>query len=172
MPNSAAAVTVRLTASAPRRWPAMRGSPRALAQRPLPSMITATWAGGGGNGDGTTFSMGSDLKDLLVLLSEQVVDALDRLVGQRLDVVLQPAVLVLGHRAVLFLLLQHIETVAADIAHRDSGLLGVFGRDAGQLFAALLVEIGDRHADGLALGLRIETQPCLADRLLRRLDDA
>ncbi len=42
MPISAAARTVRRTASTPRRWPSTRGRPRAAAQRPLPSMMMAT----------------------------------------------------------------------------------------------------------------------------------
>src|SRR5438105_5921516 len=42
-PWSGAASTIRWTASAPARWPAARGRPRRAAQRPLPSMMTATW---------------------------------------------------------------------------------------------------------------------------------
>src|SRR6476469_9354747 len=40
-----AARTVRRTASTPRRCPSERGSPRSLAQRPLPSMLMATCRG-------------------------------------------------------------------------------------------------------------------------------
>src|ERR1700687_355828 len=141
MPSSPAACTVRRSASAPRRCPAMRGNPRAFAQRPLPSMMTATWAGGG-SGGGATCSMGLDLKDLLVLLGEQPVDLLDRLVGQRLDVLVQLAVLVLAELVLLFLLLQQVHAVAPHAAHRDPRLLGVFGGDLGQLAAPLLVEVG------------------------------
>jgi hypothetical protein len=43
MPSSSAARTVLRTASTPRRWPSPRGSPRCAAQRPLPSMMMATW---------------------------------------------------------------------------------------------------------------------------------
>lgn len=45
MPRSWAARTTRRTESTPARWPSLRGSPRLSAQRPLPSMITATWRG-------------------------------------------------------------------------------------------------------------------------------
>src|SRR4051794_26463711 len=45
MPISPAARTVARSASTPRRWPSVRGSPRAAAQRPLPSMMMATWRG-------------------------------------------------------------------------------------------------------------------------------
>ena len=41
----AAARTVLRKASTPRRWPSTRGRPRAAAQRPLPSMMMATWRG-------------------------------------------------------------------------------------------------------------------------------
>src|SRR5689334_16791267 len=106
MPNSAAAVTVRRTASAPRRCPAIRGRPRALAHRPLPSMMMATWAGGGG--EEAMFSIDSDLEDFLILLSEQPVDLLDHLVGQGLNVLVELAVLVLRDLVILLLLLQEI----------------------------------------------------------------
>jgi hypothetical protein len=44
--------TVSRTASAPFSWPAVRGSPRPCAQRPLPSMMMATWRGMGSVWDG------------------------------------------------------------------------------------------------------------------------
>src|SRR6266576_6929141 len=43
MPQPGAISTARRTASAPARCPAARGSPRRVAQRPLPSMTIATW---------------------------------------------------------------------------------------------------------------------------------
>src|SRR6266540_778043 len=42
-PRSRVASTTRRTASAPARWPAPRARPRRVAQRPLPSMMIATW---------------------------------------------------------------------------------------------------------------------------------
>src|SRR5258707_819319 len=42
MPTSPAARMIARADSAPCRWPSMRGSPRCLAQRPLPSMMMAT----------------------------------------------------------------------------------------------------------------------------------
>ena len=50
MPISLAARIVRRNASTPRRCPSTRGRPRAAAQRPLPSMMMATWRGAGSNG--------------------------------------------------------------------------------------------------------------------------
>ncbi len=43
IPSSGAVSIATRTASAPRRCPAMRGNPRASAQRPLPSMMIAQW---------------------------------------------------------------------------------------------------------------------------------
>ena len=42
MPTSGARSTTRRTAATPARWPATRGKPRRVAQRPLPSMMMAT----------------------------------------------------------------------------------------------------------------------------------
>ena len=47
IPRSGQLSTISRTRSAPRRCPAMRGSPRLVAQRPLPSMMIATWLGPG-----------------------------------------------------------------------------------------------------------------------------
>ena len=45
MPHSAAASTISRTASTPDSWPRMRNKPPRRAQRPLPSMMTATCLG-------------------------------------------------------------------------------------------------------------------------------
>src|SRR5579862_3117817 len=117
MPSSAAALTVRRTASAPRLWPAIRGRPRDFAQRPLPSMMMATWVGGlrvGGLAASRlagSASMGSDLKDLLFLLRQRIVDLLDVLVGRLLHLFASPAMVVLGNLAVLLHLLQRLHPV-------------------------------------------------------------
>jgi len=44
-PASIAPSTASRTAFIPARWPNGRGSRRSLAQRPLPSMMIATWRG-------------------------------------------------------------------------------------------------------------------------------
>src|SRR5258708_16163990 len=159
MPNSAAAATERRTASAPRRCPAMRGRPCDFAQRPLPSMMMATCAGGGGKGEEAPLSMDSDLKDFLVLLGQQPVDLLDRLVGQGLDILVQLAVLVLGDLVVFFLLFQGVEAVAPHIAHGAARLLGVFRGDARQLLPPLLVQARLPAPPALPLLLRLHPPP-------------
>src|SRR5260370_12978054 len=126
MPNSAAAATERRTASAPRRCPAMRGRPRDFAQRPLPSMMMATCAGGAGKGEEAPLSMDSDLKDFLVLLGQHPIVLLDRLVGQGLDVLVQLASLVLRGLVVFFLFFEAVESDAPNITHGDPPLLRLF----------------------------------------------
>ena len=93
-------------------------------------------------------------------------------VGQVLDFAFELLLLVLRYVAVLFLLAQRFDAVAAHVTHRDTRILGIFGRDPGQLAPALFVEVGDRHSHGLALGLRVQPEPRLADRLVDRLDHA
>src|SRR5689334_22029725 len=172
MPSSAAPVTVRRTASAPRLWPAIRGSPRAFAQRPLPSMMIATWTGGFDSALAGSASMVSDLKDLLFLLGQGIVDLLDVVVGHLLDLFVEAPVLVLGDLAILFHLLEHLHAVTPDIAHGDTPLLRIFMRDLGQLLPPLLGELRDRDAHQLAVGLGIDAEIRLTDRLLDRGDEA
>ncbi|SIN32603.1 Uncharacterised protein [Mycobacteroides abscessus subsp. abscessus] len=45
MPISMAPQTMSIMVASPILWPSVRGSPRARAQRPLPSITTATWRG-------------------------------------------------------------------------------------------------------------------------------
>src|ERR1700688_949953 len=178
MPSSAAALTVRRTASAPRLWPAIRGRPRDLAQRPLPSMMMATWVGGLGVSGlaasafaGNT-SIGSDLKDLLFVLRQGIVDLLDVLVRRLLHLFAAPAMVVLGDLAVLLHLLQRLHPVAPDVAHRYPPLLGIFVSELGQLLAPLAAELGDGHAHKLPVALGIDAQIGVPDRLFHRDDQA
>src|SRR5438093_13492994 len=56
MPSSRAPSTASNSASSPASWPWVRFSPRRRAQRPLPSMTTATWRGmrDGSRSEGST----------------------------------------------------------------------------------------------------------------------
>src|SRR3990172_5262852 len=90
MPSSCAARTTARTDSMPARWPSMRSRPRCFAQRPLPSMMTATWRGMGSARMGRSCIVGSplDLEDLLLLLVGLAVDLLHEVVGEVLDALL------------------------------------------------------------------------------------
>src|SRR5919109_2883607 len=148
--NSAAARTTRRNASAPSRWPIVRGNPRAFAHRPLPSMMMATWRGtvalpavSAAAPIRTAVEIGwftLNLHDFFFFGGQRLVDLLHVLVGQLLHLVVQNAMLVLGDLAVLLLLLQRFHAVAPDVAHGHTRLLGIFVRDLGQLRAALLAE--------------------------------
>ena len=94
MPSSPAARTVRRKASTPRRWPSTRGSPRAAAQRPLPSMMMATWRGGSKRAPcgircrvcSCDLAARSNRHDLFFFGGEHLVDFRDGRVGSFLHV--------------------------------------------------------------------------------------
>src|SRR3990170_3065297 len=75
----------------------MRGNPRALAQRPLPSMMTATWRGTAeDSGTGAVMNAGgirSHLRDVLLLGRDELVHLADETVGELLDRLLRAHVL-------------------------------------------------------------------------------
>src|SRR6516225_5837429 len=120
MPSSAAAVTARRAASAPRRCPAIRGMPRAFAQRPLPSMMIATCRGSARGMATALIDETLNLQDLHVLLGQRFVDAPDVVVGQVLDLLLLLALLVLRDLGLLLTPLDDLDTIAANVADRDA----------------------------------------------------
>src|SRR5712671_5059045 len=123
MPRPGAARTVLRSASTPARWPASRGMPRALAQRPFPSMMIATCAGV------AIFSLSGRLRptlnlhDFRFLIGKQVVDGADHLIGKLLHLIGALAVIVLAHVAVFLRLLEKVHAVTTDMAHGDAGML-------------------------------------------------
>src|SRR6266576_2452592 len=74
MSSSIAASTVRRSARVPSRWPSATGSPRDIAQRPLPSRMIATQPTGSGGSSGARGlrnrssrpTEASDFEDLLL----------------------------------------------------------------------------------------------------------
>src|SRR5215470_794778 len=123
MPSSWAARTTRRSASTPRRWPSARGRPRAAAQRPLPSMMTATCNGPSDRScssvAGAAFDIGRSLdgEDFFFLGRKQLVDFRDHAVGRLLNVIGETLLIVLGDLVVLLELLDDVEPVAANVAH-------------------------------------------------------
>src|SRR6185503_10628550 len=178
MSSSGAAWTMRFSASTPAWWPTVRGRPRRFAQRPLPSMTIATcspaglpapWPGAPEVGVFCWAAMGvaevlgcwrasgprgSDVHDLLFFGFQGFGHAPDRLIGELLDVGLAPPLLVLAAHMGLRGGAQVLVGVAADVAHGDPLLLGVFAGDLHQLLAALLGQRRDRDAQVLAVGHR------------------
>src|SRR5882762_10671796 len=62
MPMRGAAAMTRRADSAPARWPAERGKPREVAQRPLPSEMIATWSRGAGVMAGCAVGIGRTVR--------------------------------------------------------------------------------------------------------------
>ena len=91
-------------------------------------------------------------------------------VGQLLDLGVEPLVLVLADLVLLLVGLERVHAVAADVADRDPRLFGILVGELGELLAALLGQIGDRQADVLAVDDRIDAEPGIADRLFDRAD--
>src|ERR1700730_18315571 len=150
MPSSSAARTTRRSASTPRRWPSARGNPRAAAQRPFPSMMTATCNGpsvrsGPLVAGAAAFDIDQILngEDFSFLGRKQLIDLRDRPVGRLLDVIGQTFLIVLGNLMCLLELLDGVETIAADMADRDARGFGIFVRDFHKLLAAVFIELGN-----------------------------
>src|SRR5215468_283326 len=105
----------------------------------------------------------SDRLDLFFLVREHLVDLLDVAVGQLLHLVGLVAMLVLRDLVILLGLLQSFHAVATDVADRNTALLGVFVGKLGELDAPLARELGNRDADELTVGRRIEAEPRFTD---------
>src|SRR5882762_10166323 len=112
---------MRRTFSVPAWWPARRGMPRRLAQRPLPSMMMPTWAGtASGTGCASacavdldwapaTIDTRSDLQHFGFFVSRNVLHAFDEAIGQLLEALLGTFFVLLGNTAVFLRLAQMIE---------------------------------------------------------------
>src|SRR5437763_9083312 len=184
MPSSPADRTVRRNASTPRRCASLRGSPREAAQRPLPTMMTATCRGatrrpvreGGALGWGMKFRglepaawmIGLDGQDFFFFHGERVVDFADSMIGRLLHLIGIAIMVVLTDLVVLLQFLQDVEAVPAHVAYRHACGLGISVRHFDQLLASLLVELGDAKAQHLAFGRRIEPEIGVADGALHR----
>ena len=105
------------------------------------------------------------------LWRKRVVDLLDVIVGGLLHLGAVLLVLVLADDVLLLELLQMLHRVAADVAHGDALLFGVFARDLRQFRAALAGERRDRDAQRLAVDDRVEAEIGGADRLVDGADD-
>src|SRR5258708_6687628 len=183
-PLLAQAFTTARTASTPRRCPATRGRKRFFAQRPLPSMMIATWRGTVPASGIVCVELAKSVilasrlsrlvpsyrHQILLFVGDQLVDVGDRLVGEFLDLDFGALVLVLAYLALLQQRLHVRDRIAADVAHRDLGILALVLHDFGELLAALLGERGHRNANDIARGGRIHAQVGVADGLLDHRD--
>src|SRR6187402_210023 len=115
--------TTSRTASTPRRCPPTRGRKRFFAQRPLPSMMIATWRGTWPVSGIAVVALVNSVIGRRCLDGHQFLFDLDHgLVGHLLHLVLGALLLVLAHVALLEQPLQVRDRVAADVAHRHLGV--------------------------------------------------
>src|SRR5258708_12461922 len=127
MPRSMQALTTSRTVSTPRRCPATRGRKRFFAQRPLPSMMMATWRGTipvSGTACVELVNSGMSSRaalhrhQVLLFFGHEPVDVGDRLVGELLDLGLGAFVVVLAHLVLLDHGLPVPDPVAPHVLHR------------------------------------------------------
>ena len=152
-----------------RRCPSRRDSPRCSAQRPLPSMMMATWRGR--RVDSGSSSHHSDLHDLVFFGLEHLVEPLDVLLGERLDLLGRVPPIVLGDAPC------PSRAPSASRARRAGGCAPRRGYSSATLRTCLTssrrrssVSSRDRHADELAVVQRVQAEVGLQDRLLDRRD--
>ena len=139
----------------PARWPSIRDSPRRSAQRPLPSMMMATWRGRPSFAGESPRVHASDLEDLLLLLRPIIssiflmcssVSVWIRFSSRRRS---SAGSVPSDSRSFSI-----AERVAARLAHADLVLLGELVHVLDQVLAALLGERRDRDPHHLAVVAR------------------
>src|SRR6058998_1905908 len=162
--------TTSRTAFMPARWPSGRGRLRSRAQRPLPSMMTATWRGTAPLRRicESRSSPISDLHDLRFFGFHRLVHLAQMIVVQLLDVLLGVLLFIL--RDVLGLL-DLADRIGARVADRHPPFLGELVHDLHQLPPPLFVERGERDADQVAVVGGGESQIGREDRLFDRLEE-
>jgi hypothetical protein len=97
-----------------------------------------------------------DLHQFGLFVGESRVYALHIVVGQLLQLVFGPMLVVLGDLALFAQLVDVFHLIATDVTHRDAALLGHVPGHPDQLPAALLGELGDGKAYDLAVVLGVE----------------
>src|SRR5213596_1334819 len=168
-PASIAPSTASRTDVIPARWPSGRGSRRSRAQRPLPSMMMATWRGTAPltltcprRSSGT-----SDLHDLGFFGLHRLLDQLQVIVVELLHVLFRVLLVVLGD---VLGLLDAGDRLRPRVADGHVPVLRELVYDFDQLAAPVLGERRQRNADEVAVVGGVEPQVGREDRLLDRLD--
>src|SRR3712207_3740051 len=113
-----------------------------------------------------------DLHQLGLFIGEDRVYALDVVVGQLLQLLLGPVLVVLGDLALLAQLVEVFHLVAADVAHGDPRLLRHVAGYPDKLPATLLGELGYRQAYDLAVVLGVEADVRVPNTALDVLEGA
>src|SRR3954465_4365572 len=108
----------------------------------------------------------SDGEQLGFLVLEDVVDGVGVLLGGGVELLLRSGDLVLADLLVLHHLVQSVLGRAAGAANRDPGVLGLVLGQLDVLLTPLLGELGQGHADRLAVVGGVDAEVGVADRLL------
>src|SRR3954454_24854327 len=168
MPSSPAARTTRRNESTPRRCPSARGSPRAAAHRPFPSMMIATCNGpsvrsGPSAAGAAAFDIGESQgvlngENFSFLRRKQLIDFGYGRVSRLLYVGGETLLIVLRDLVILLEILDCIETVTANMPDRDPCRFRVFVRDLYKLLASFFVEFGNPQTKHLSFGGRAQAE--------------
>src|SRR5687767_14432371 len=179
-PRSPHARTVARTDSAPRLCPATRGRKRCFAQRPLPSMMMAMcrgtrrasgiWTVELENEDTNLFCLldALDRHQIGFFLLQQLIDIRDVPIGEFLDVILRPALLVFRHFLLLQQFFQVVDGVTSHVAHGDARGLALVAHHLREVLAPFFGQRGHRHTYGFARCGGIEPQVGIPDGFLDR----
>src|SRR5579875_2136344 len=110
----------------------------------------------------------SDLEQLLLLVREKLVDCRHLLVGDLLDLLLDPLELVGGQRSVLLQRLQLVAGGTAEVADGDAPFLCLVPDHLHELLAPLLGQRREREPDDGPVVGRVDAEVRPLDRLLDR----
>src|SRR5882762_551550 len=169
-PASSPPSTTSRTARMPARWPSGRGRLRSRAQRPFPSMMTATCRGTAPLSRicESSSSAISDLHDLRFLRLHRLVHLSQMIVVHLLNVLFSVLLFILGD---VLRLLDLADRVGARVADRHPALFGELVHDLHQLPTPLFVEGGEWNPDEVAVVGGGEAQIGREDRLFDRLEE-
>src|SRR5581483_3942572 len=172
MPSLRLISTTARTDAVPRRWPSVRPLPRSFAQRPLPSIMTATWRGSRllsrplrsicGSLCASAIhgrrALGSNFHDLVFFAFQHLVDLVDEFLGDLFHPLLAVFMDVFGNLFLLLGVLHLFQRGVAVVAHRYPKFLGDFFHVLDEFLPPLLCERRDRNADDLAIVVRRQAE--------------
>src|SRR5581483_6034218 len=163
MPNSTLAFKMRRMFSTPCRCPIRRGSPRACAQRPFPSMMMATWVGTcssvvAASRRSKVIAINSHFHYFFFFFLAHRVGFFYVLVGQFLKNFLAAKQVVFGNEFFGFEFFEVFESLMPNIADGNMRFFGALFDELGHFAAAFFGQGRERKADQFAVVIRRETE--------------
>ena len=110
------------------------------------------------------------IRDSLLFLFEKGVDLFAHIVSQLLKILFGDLQIVLGDLAGLLLFLKRFHRIASNIADSDLAVLGILMDLLDELLTALLRELREVQANGLAVVLRVDAKVSLLNGALDGLE--